>query len=130
MLEVRLASPHGSERCNRIEMGNEMKSDLWWVLGIALSIPVTLYNALALAALWSWFIAPLGVPTLTVSRAVGVQFVVSFILASYPKDNLRVKDGHVEEVPATEDMLKRRVWVFLYVTLALAMGWCWHKVLS
>ena len=42
----------------------------------------TFWGGFALAQLWSWFVVPLGVPTITFAHAAGLQLMLLMFMAS------------------------------------------------
>ena len=98
---------------------------LLWLVSL---VPSLLYIGFVFSRLWTWFIVPVfGLPTLTVSQAVGINLAVSFLVAHYPKDEFKVEDGQLVKVNGVEATAKRLGWIFLYVSIMWGIGWGWHR---
>lgn len=54
-----------------------------WIVQCILTLALTLLNGFCIATLWRWFVAPLGFPTLSFIHAIGLDFLITFII---PKD--------------------------------------------
>lgn len=42
-------------------------------------IPLGVWGGYVLSVMWGWFVAPLGVPSLSVAQAVGIMLLVGFL---------------------------------------------------
>lgn len=61
---------------------------LWVVIGYFAFIGLlAVYNGFVLTKLWTWFVVPLGAPTITLAIAVGINLTVSFLTARVPREN-------------------------------------------
>jgi len=53
-------------------------------LALVLFIPAVVWGGFVMMKLWNWFVAPLGVTTLTLWWAVGLDVLVSFVVFKTP----------------------------------------------
>jgi hypothetical protein len=66
------------------------------LLGALVAIPAliggaSIANGMALVYLWGWFISPLGLPGLSLSHAIGISTLISFVTYQYTKEPKEVK---------------------------------------
>ena len=47
-----------------------------------LLLPLAIYRGWALSILWGWFMAPLGLPSLTMVQCIGIALVIGFLTPS------------------------------------------------
>lgn len=52
---------------------------------VAITVPFILWNGFVLQRLWAWFAVPLGAPAITMSIAVGLNILASFLTARVPR---------------------------------------------
>ena len=99
-----------------------------FLLWLVFLIPSYLYSGFVFSRLWAWFIVPIfSLPQLTVMQAVGVNVVVAFLTATYPKNEFKLKDGQLVEVSGLDAVIKQIGWAFLYQSLIWGIGYGWHR---
>jgi hypothetical protein len=79
-----------------------------------------LLDGWVLSKLWGWYIAPLGLPSLTIPMAIGVAIVVGYLtsgISTKPCKDNRSKEEKIE------DSLTATAAVFAKPFLALGVGW-------
>lgn len=59
----------------------------FWVFYLVQLVPMILFRAYVLTRLWTWFITPLGAPTLVLMNAIGLQVVWSYLIVSLKTDD-------------------------------------------
>ena len=85
---------------------------LFTALLVVLMVPIYLLNGWALQWLWAWFVAPLGLPLLSMPHAIGLGVIVSFLTFHHtPKEGEKVKSG------------RALLMLFLRPPIAVAVGW-------
>lgn len=106
-------------------MGIVMGAFLLWLVFLMSSY---FYVGFVFSRLWAWFVVPVfGLPYLTVVQAVGINLVVNFLMARYPKDESKIEDGQLVKVDGVDAITKRATWLLLYVSFTWGVGWCWHR---
>ncbi len=111
-----------------------LKYGFWsYVCLIVLSIPGALFRAYALATLWQWFAAPLGLPTIGKAAAYGLGLLVGLAALHSPavkdKDIAEASDAQSRAATGTEKF----VWIsihaaqaFLPTAMVLGFGYIAH----
>lgn len=91
----------------------EISRSVWTNMG-ALLVSATIFEGLALWALWQWFIVPLGVPSISYLHAMGLS-LIAMVLRSTPRDHLR-------EYQLQETFSPRQLTVFLVRDMVSSVG--------
>lgn len=78
---------------------------------VALGIPLVLWNAFVLSALWGWFVVPLGVPGINMAHAMGLSLIVGALKG--------IRSQNFDD----EGSAKRLGFWLLGTVLSLAMGY-------
>ena len=81
---------------------------------LALQAISVFWGGFALAILWTWFLVPLSVPTITYAHAAGLQLLLLAFMGSRGTSDKPL------------DLMELAVKTFLLPPIALAMGWPVH----
>lgn len=111
-----------------------LKYGFWpYVCLIVMSVPGALFRAYALATLWLWFAAPLGLPTIGKAEAYGLGLLAGLATLH----SAAIKDKDIAESVGTTSRpatgTEKFVWIsvhatqmFLPTAMALGFGYIAH----
>lgn len=80
---------------------------------LALSLAAVLWRAFVFTKLWTWFVAPLGLPELGMPHALGIMLAIGFLRSTREKEPDKTSMERAEEICARATI----------AALALAVGW-------
>lgn len=86
-----------------------------FILGVFFFLGI-LYSGFVFSTLWGWFIAPLGVPTLSIPQALGLLLVVG-----YPLLGIYSRLEAIKPLEFTMEKFTQRL-VASYITITLVWG--------
>ncbi len=92
-------------------------------LVVVLAIPAGIWAAFVTLKLWSWFAVPIGAPSLSLVRVMGLAIIVG-MYRSYPTPDPKAKDKEGGEIFA--DFLIRAT---MLPAIALFFGWLYTNFL-
>jgi len=88
------------------------------VVAITAIVLSVIFSGYVLSILWSWFVSPVfGLVELSISEAIGVALVVSFLAKDYPEEDKK------EEKSFNEIMGRLFITTIFRPAFALFAGW-------
>lgn len=92
----------------------KLKSPPIWVQ-LVLTLVLTVLSGFTIMVMWGWYIVPLGLPTINIVHALGLDMLVTFIVATKKGDDTPFWD--------------RWIWATMFALLTLFLGWLLHFVM-
>jgi hypothetical protein len=89
-------------------------------------IPLWLLNAFVLSQLWGWFLAPLGVPPITLVQSLGLGLIISFCWASTKGPMSEIKPEYTNP-PTTSTQVAFIVSCYTRPLVVWFVGWILHS---
>lgn len=103
--------------------GSTSSGDIGTVAALIVAAVVScVLNGWALSVLWGWFIiGAFELPKLSISNAIGVSFVVSFLLT---------KSSDFKPEATHEDLVNKFALILIYPFFAVVVGWIVNVVVG
>ena len=64
---------------------------MWYILSFLLAIASEILRGFLISKMWLWFIVPLGFPSITIAKAIGIFLICRTIVGF--NSNKKIKDG-------------------------------------
>lgn len=98
----------------------EDNSTLHTLFNLALGAALGVFGAFVIATLWAWYLVPIGLPSISLLTAFGIDLIVTLLTFSVPTGKTDLTNAQL-----TERLLR---WALAFPATVLIWGWAAHAL--